>query len=275
MWRRLVAALGLGAVTTIGSAAQPTLDATPDLPKAFGYKVSWFAVRTQEPRRVVEALGLGGGAAANWKSGTEAAYRQPAGTEAPRVFVSPPIGAWVFVVGASLPFPDGDGSAEARKRAPFYELFHRLSQAFGDVQFFGSHRVVGLAAWARASQGKVTRAFAFADGSVYANVGPQSAEERQLGFADLAELAPAPATDRLFAIAQQRDEAAEKLVANGMPPTEATARIRRTGRHPIPDEDDVIELAARWSVNPDTFPPSGSSLGAGVVIDLPKRFASR
>lgn len=34
----------------------PAFDRTPDLPQSFGYKVSWFAVRTNDPAQVIDLL---------------------------------------------------------------------------------------------------------------------------------------------------------------------------------------------------------------------------
>lgn len=52
----------------------PALDQTPDLPQSFGYKVSWFAVRTDDPTKAIDAFGLADAAPANWATGLAAAY---------------------------------------------------------------------------------------------------------------------------------------------------------------------------------------------------------
>lgn len=273
--RRILAAVGLGTAALASGADAPLLDPTPDRPEPFGYKVSWFAVQAHDSKLVVEALGLGGGTTANWSSGIKAAYRQPTGAERPRAFVSPPIGGWVFVVGSSLPYPDAGSSVEASKfKNPFYELLSRLSSRFHDVQFFGSYRVVGLTAWARAVKGNVQRVFAYADGEVYVNVGEQSSEERQLNFANLSGLTPAQATERIFDIAQQQEAEEDELASKGLPPTETLAHSQQSTRNPIPDEECVLELATLWSINPNEFPLEWS-LGNGVVISLPKEFAQQ
>jgi hypothetical protein len=65
------------AMLAIASLAQPALadaffDQTPDSPEGFGFKSSWFAVKTQEPKRVAEILGLADLQRANWASGITA-----------------------------------------------------------------------------------------------------------------------------------------------------------------------------------------------------------
>jgi hypothetical protein len=86
----------------------PSFDRTPDKPKSFGYKVSWFAVKASDSTRVLDALGAERGAPANWASGLAAALPFPASQGSDRwVFVSPPVSNWVLVVGspAGLPHP--------------------------------------------------------------------------------------------------------------------------------------------------------------------------
>ena len=64
-----------------------------------------------------------------------------------------PVDGWVFLVGQSLPsVPDG-------KR--FDQMFATLAAKFSKVQYFGSYRVVGYDAWARARNGRIERVFAF------------------------------------------------------------------------------------------------------------------
>lgn len=241
--RRLLAALGLGVVVTAAQADDPHFDQTPDKPEAFGYKVNWFAVRTTDSLSVLNALGVRAGVPANWETGMAAAY---GGSYSPNkkrwLFVSPPVKGWVFIVGSSLPYPvmhtpdrhNGIGQK-------FDNVFSRLSSHFSEVQFFGSYRVVGFVAWARAQNGRTLRVFAFGDGDVYANVGDQTLEEASLGFPNLNGLSTRDATERLFGL--------EKA---------------------LPDEADVLKLAALWSLDPGQFPGDDAQPGLGVAIELPK-----
>ena len=82
-----------------------SFEQTPDKPQSFGYKVSWFAVKTADPASVLAALQCGEGTPANWASGLRAAGALArAGSDA-WVFVSPPVSGWVLIVGFWLPHP--------------------------------------------------------------------------------------------------------------------------------------------------------------------------
>src|SRR5215813_1496515 len=123
--------------------AMPTFDQTPDKPRSFGYKISWFAVKHSDPASVLDALEFGAGKQANWASGLSAAYETSQRTDA-WVFVSPPVSGWVLVVGSSLPYPVAATEPLHNIGTKFDALFSRLMKRFPQVQFFGSYRVVGF-----------------------------------------------------------------------------------------------------------------------------------
>jgi hypothetical protein len=151
----------------------------------------------------------------------------------------------------------------------FDVLFSRLMKHFGDVQFFGSHRVVDFVTWARALEGEPTRIFGFGDGDILANFGPQTSEEAQLGFANLGGLPPPDACDRPFVIAEEQDAEKDRLIASGLSRQDASARVRETGRDAIPDESDVVDLAARWSIDPTRLSDQDHPAGLGLAARLP------
>jgi hypothetical protein len=246
----------------------PSFDQSPDEPEPFGFKVSWFAVKASDPASVLDALDFGEATPANWASGLEAAYGR-SHKDDPWVFISPPVNGWVLVVSFSLPYPTIETHHDIGKR--FDVLFSRLMKRFDDVQFFGSYRVVGFVAWARALNAKPVRAFAFAD-EVMANFGAQTAEEAALGFADLSDLTPSDALDEIFRIAEEQNAQQDELVASGLSRREALARVRQNGRA-IPDETDVIELAALWSIDPTQIANSYHPSGLGLAARLPKDLA--
>lgn len=188
--------------------------AQPLPPEAFGYKMSWLAVRSDDANAVLEALALKKPRAASWQAGIKAAYDGAA-------FVSPVVRGWVLVVAPHLPEPNAAPGQQA-----LLELLRRLSQRFGETHFYASHRGVSYAAWARAKAGQVERAFSFV---------PEMERPWQLGEADAAEQAlDLPARD-FFA-----------------------------------DEDDVVRLAAAWSLDPTVLDREPPTEAKGWIGELPR-----
>jgi hypothetical protein len=167
-----------------------------------------------------------------------------------------------------LPYPTLETHHDIVKR--FDVLFSRLMQRFDDVQFFGSHRVVDFVAWARAVKGKPTRIFAWSgsDGAVLANIGEQTPEEAKLGFSNLSGLSPSDAADKIFAIEEEQAVEEDKLVSSGHSRREAWTRVRQNGRGGFPEETDVVELAALWSVDPTVLDDQDRPLDLGLAARL-------
>jgi len=248
----------------------PPFDQTPDKPVSFGYKVSWFAVKTSDPASVLDALEFGKGTPANWTSGIEAAY--VASREKAWAFVSPPVNGWILIVNSLLPYPVAPNGRRADIGAKFDVLFSRLMKRFADVQFFGTHRVSDFTAWARAQGGEPKRVFAFSgsEGEVYANVGEQTPEEASLKFANLSGLPPSAATNKIFEIAQQQDAERRALEASGLSRREAMNRFLQSNRSPFPGEEDVVALAGLWSIDPGQLSDQDHPPGLGLAVRLPE-----
>lgn len=171
----------------------------PDRPVSFGFKMSWFAVRTGGADNVAKALNLGKGVPCNWKSGIERAYENGG------VFIAPPVGNWTLIVGGAL--TEDDDTEIARRLT-------ELSRRFGEAQWFGTHRVVDYHAWAKSVDGKIVRHYAYsgergetlrADGdplpgeprNLFNSLSP---EARSPGYADRSGLA-FPSEDTVMAVA--------------------------------------------------------------------------
>jgi hypothetical protein len=178
-----------------------------DPPEPFGYKIDWLAVRSDDPAAVAKSLGLKG-KPAKWSTGVAKAYQDS-------VFVSPVVRGWVLVVGRLISSYD-DGFEDAIKR---------LSREFGEVQFFGNHRVSSYYAWAKAAKGKLLRFYRYGDSEVY-EVGRQTKDEIEL---DIGE------SDEDY----------------------------------FPDEDDVMNIAGKWSLNPQEL-DGQPSVGQGLLAAKPK-----
>lgn len=204
----------------------PALQATADRPRAFGYKMSWLAIRTTSTPDVIEALGLTDLTVANWQSGIGAAYSDVLGNT--HVFISPPVQGWTFVVGLPLPPPLGLRFHDAC--SPF---LLGLGGRFNDVQYFFSYPPIDYFAWARVIDGRLVRSFAASDEGVIWSKGRTTTAERTLGL-------------RLFdlrGVEGRQGDAGGHLVLH-------------------PTEDHVMRLAAAWSLDPtriETVPARASS----------------
>ncbi len=143
---------------------------------------------------------------------------------------------------------------------------------FDDVQFFGSHRVVDFVAWARAVNGAPLRMFTWdgSQGEVFANFGDQTPEEAKLRLANLSGLSPADAGEEIFRLAKEENAKQDALVASGLSRRDAIRRVRQEAPKSFPKEDDVVELAALWSVDPLDLPEQDHPLALGVAALLPE-----
>lgn len=204
-----------------GSRTRVGLRAEPDRPRGFGYKATWLAVRADDPQEVVDALRavdsrFRDAIACNWEHGLQRALGARASSNA---FVTPSLRGWVLVPGY---MPDGQPatSVEAEGSATLAAL-EKLGDALGrTVHYFGSHRGVGYVDWVVVENGRVTRAYAHADGTTYYDIGEPTPDEKDLGlvFHDALQSAT---EDEADAIADR-----------------------------LPDESTVIELASRWTIDP-------------------------
>ncbi|SFQ82270.1 hypothetical protein [Hymenobacter arizonensis] len=185
----------------------------PDGPEGFGYKMAWIAVRTTDTAALLQALPVDQLQRCTWQQGVAGAY-------GPSVFVTPAVGAWTLVAGTSLPFLDRPAAVQAAQA-----LLLPLSRTFGEAQYFSSHRVVEAHGWMKAVDGQLVRA--------YAHVGDQGETVVASGTRTAAE--PVTLVNTLSAAAQ-RD-----------------AAYRERPDVTSPDEELVMQVAGRWSVDPTTL----------------------
>ena len=154
-------------------------DSTPDSPHGFGYKTTWWAIRSTDTQVVADAIGLSNAMPCNWGTGIPASYENG-------IFVSPPINGWVIATGFKLPPGGNDIASECQKS------LLKLSVKFGESQLFSTHRVVDYHVWARAINGELIRGFGFLgeSGETLWNAGDNSTETQlDLKFPDADDLA--------------------------------------------------------------------------------------
>ena len=211
-------------------------DLVPDTPRAFGYKMSWIAILTTDTEVVLDALGIAGETASNWDNGIGTVYDPLLGPD--RIFVSPPVDGWTFVVGIGLPHPVGRGYAD--KCTP---LMARLAQAFVDVQYYFSYPSLNQYSWVRFREGRLVRAFATTNDGVVWSKGQISRAEQSLGLklfqfrgvkarhGDLGgEILMTPTEDQVMQIARSWSGTRRRFVHRMPPRRWATSfRCRRPG----------------------------------------------
>lgn len=214
-------------------------DVAPDRPLPFGCDMTWLAIRSRDTAGVISALGLDDTAAANWNTGLGTVYDRDLGRR--RVFVTPPVQGWTFVVGAALPHPVGPGFTDA-----CMPLLEQLARRFVAVQYFQSYPDLDLFAWARLDDGRVTRAFASTDAGAVWNAGKPTRDERQLGL-------------RFYELRGVRDRHGD-----------AGGEILLT-----PTEDQVMQLAKAWSLDPTRLGPGAAPPALGAIATAPRHWRAQ
>jgi hypothetical protein len=145
-----------------------------------------------------------------------------------QIFVTPPVQGWVLAVGMPIVW-EADDYAQERMIG--------LSKQFRETQLFGSVRTSDVYLWARAVDGKLVRLFYEGDGQRRV-IGKQTDAEKALGF-------------NFF------DSSSSESSQPGY-----WQRKDLT----YPDEECVLKIAAKWSMDPSKvdqmgLPPSLGLLG--------------
>ncbi|MFO1093965.1 MAG: hypothetical protein U0992_11735 [Planctomycetaceae bacterium] len=200
------------------------IDTTPDKPVAFGYKMSWLAVRASEPSEVIASLTIDKVQPANWATGVDAAYDG-------HTFISPSIDGWVFVLSHRLPELGHEPAVEK-----WTSIMRRLSTTHGEAQYFGTHRVSGFVAWSRWRSGSEERAFAYGDETLV-DRGSRTPGEIELNH---------------------------DYFDSNSPEAKDDAYWERTDLE-HPDEEHVMEVAGKWSINPQSLEARTTPLGCGYI----------
>jgi hypothetical protein len=143
-------------------------------------------VKNGDASEIAIALGLELVGPCEWSDGIDAAYEF--GSQ--KVFITPRIDGWTMCVSTGL--------LDLRGVEGFAEQTAKLAAALGtEVQFFGTHRVGEAHSWARATPGKLLRAYEFVGerGETTTDLEPPTNEEQELGFRFFDERSPEAAED--------------------------------------------------------------------------------
>ena len=121
-----------------------------DYPISFGYKCMWFAIKSGNKDKIISKLNYTKIDNCNWSTGIERAYKGA-------IFLTPKIGNWTLVYGNGITIDGGSiNEIESIKN-----MLIKLSNEFGEAQFFNTHRIVEYHCWIKAINGKIKRAYAF------------------------------------------------------------------------------------------------------------------
>lgn len=190
------------------------LDAEPDAPVSFGYKTCWIAVRHTNPADVFQALNKHYGMQINPLAANWVSGLRAA-NQGDASFITPPIGDWILIVN-----PHFRDISEDRTR----HLMQTLSAQFGEAQFFGNHRVSGYGAFGLYRQGVCVRALSIADLETLLREGDVSDAEKQI-------------------IKREHEQN----------PDQVPYFLENNNESIFGDEACIMEMAAQWSLNPQTL----------------------
>lgn len=243
----MILVISIAVVITVAIAAlvlaprmfEPRLvyDSTPDMPSPFGYRMAWIAVRSTDAARIAEVLHLEALDTANWSTGIGTIY-DPQFSRG-RVYLTPPLDGWTFVVGLALPQPLGRAFAD--KCTP---MMLDLAGNFPEAQYFLCYTPLDFYGWVRVIDGKLVRAFAIGDEGMIWNKGRPTREEKALGlrFAE---------------------------VRSG-------GKGRKGESQPIvplhPSEEQMMALAAEWSLDPTSISLGFGPSKLGYICAAPQRW---
>src|SRR5262249_23606728 len=173
-------------------------------------------------------------------------------------------------------------SAGMAEWAPFLQ---DLSKKLGHVQYFGTHRVSSYVAWAKAERGHIIRAYGWAD-ETPVNLGARTAAEGELGFdcldetrATAAEVAEHEAKvdaelARREALRAEMEALEAEAEARGEPWDDSVRddpRFESRLALLLPDEDSVMMLAGRWSLDPARLEEDPAESGLGLLGSIRTR----
>lgn len=173
-------------------------------PLPFGFKINWLAIKSNNIQEVGQALNNNRKIySTNMEYGIHGAYDT-------FTFVTPPIDGWIIVMRPPFYLEDQDGIAK----------LEYLSKQFGEVHFYGNHRVSSYGAFAKFINGIMIRGFSMAD-EIYLNEGILTPIEEDI-------------------LSQGKQEDINE--SNESNPEEQYFYLS--------DEESICEIAGAWSINP-------------------------
>ncbi|MEQ8825048.1 MAG: hypothetical protein RIC14_11805 [Filomicrobium sp.] len=229
----LLAAFVVPEIRRVRRLEDVVVEEIPDQACAFGYKMAWLAIRTEDTQKLVRSLKLARTMPANWNSGIGTVYDDKLGPS--HVYVTPPVDGWTFVVGLALPHPVNERFVD--KLTP---LLLSLGDEFNEVQYFFTYPLIDFFAWARVQNRRLTRAFAVNDEGIVWNKGRITRAEKALGMSLF----------ELRGVRERHGDAGGELVL-------------------YPTEEHVMQIARSWSIDPIKLDQMEAGAGVGFLAPIP------
>ena len=150
-----------------------------------------------------------------------------------KLFISPPVKGWILVVGNSLP----DMNEDIDK---LYHFLMKVASELGSVQYFSANRVLSHHSWVRIENNRVYRAYAWAGETLW-NQGEITAAEKDIEM---------------------------KCYSYGDSPIPFPFTARDSH---VANTEKVMQLAARWSIDPLAVNNQNVRAAFGIAGDLSRR----
>lgn len=206
-----------------GSSAIRTHRRRSFLPTIFDWPCRWLVIKGSNLPAAQQALGLHNPRPCSWTEGLARAQEL-------QLFISPPVGGWMLVMGSALPEPADDVDK-------LFRYVVDLSRKLGTVQFFNVNRLVNHHAWVIADGGRIIRAYAWAGETLWIQ-GRVTAAETGLGI---------------------------KCYGYGERPESGNVPAREPA---ATNAEKVLLLAARWSIDPTAIDEMTLSQRLGIAGEL-------
>lgn len=143
-------------------------DTTPDMPKQFGYKISWLVIKTNNIEKVLNNIDKKNISVANWNSGIDAVYSKN------HMFITPVINNCVCIIANSFTCQS--------------KFFKEITTQFEEVFLCSSNRIIDLYSWKKYKNGKLIRNYYFyVDEGLIISDGKLTQEEINLNFDKFAQ----------------------------------------------------------------------------------------
>lgn len=143
------------------------------------------------------------------------------------IFITPPMQGWILATGVPILYEADDHATDRMVE---------LSRQFGETQLFASMRISSSYLWAKALNGKLERRFYDADGQ-HQETGEPTEAEKAMGL-------------RFF---------------NASSPEAKESGYWQRKDLVFVDEEHVLQIAGRWSVNPSKLDRMGLQPAMGLI----------